>query len=145
MLSWQLFLMIIKRKLANQNHPAIEQKTTLVTIMVNTNTSFRPLVNRQKRKKQTPIKIFLQRTVLKYCKTTSKKQKKKKKDHDLNENDPADNNNSDSIKDKEIKNLVQKHKNKNSYNSYFRRFDIKIKINMCIPFERLQNVRRTLL
>ena len=71
--------------------------------------------------------------------------KKKKKDHDLNENDPADNNNSDSIKDKEIKNLVQKHKNKNSYNSYFRRFDIKIKINMCIPFERLQNVRRTLL
>ena len=142
MLSWQLFLMIIKRKLANQNHPAIEQKTTLVTIMVNTNTSFRPLVNRQKRKKQTPIKIFLQRTVLKYCKTTSKK---KKKDHDLNENDPADNNNSDSIKDKEIKNLVQKHKNKNSYNSYFRRFDIKIKINMCIPFERLQNVRRTLL
>ena len=30
-------------------------------------------------KKQTPIKIFLQRTVLKYCKTTSKKQKKKKR------------------------------------------------------------------
>ena len=98
-----------------------------------------------KKKKADTNKDFSSKNRLEILQDDIKKTNKKKKDHDLNENDPADNNNSDSIKDKEIKNLVQKHKNKNSYNSYFRRFDIKIKINMCIPFERLQNVRRTLL
>ena len=34
--------MIIKTKWGNQNHPAIEEKTTLVALMTTTSTSFGP-------------------------------------------------------------------------------------------------------
>ena len=69
MLSSQWFSMI-KTKWGNQNHSTIEEKTTLVTLMATTATSFRLLENRQKRKKQTPIK---NRIVFKFCKMTSVK------------------------------------------------------------------------
>ena len=36
-----------KNKTGNQNHPVIEEKTTLVTLMTITNTSFRTRKNRQ--------------------------------------------------------------------------------------------------
>ena len=95
MLSLQWFVMIIKMKWGNQNHSAIEEKTTLLKLMTTTNTSLRPLENRQKWKKADSNKDFFSPNHFETLQDDVKEN-----DHNLTENDPIDNN-SDLSKDKE--------------------------------------------
>ena len=89
-LSSQWFSMVIKMKWGNQNHSAIEEKTTLMTTM---STSFRPVKNCQKWK---PInKAFSSPNHFQNFQDNINEN-----DHDLNENDPIGSN-FDSNKDKE--------------------------------------------
>ena len=66
-------MMLIKTKWDIQNHSATEEKTTLVTLMTSTKTSFIPLKIVKNEEKADTSKDFFHRTVLKYCKKTSKK------------------------------------------------------------------------
>ena len=114
-----IIIMILNDKKNEVGQPKpfpIEEKTTLVTLMATTNTSFRLLNNRQTWKKQTLIKTSPSRFTIfqDYI---------KEHDHDLSENDPVDSN-YDSNKDKKS-NVEQKQQIEISYNIYFRRFNTK--------------------
>ena len=112
--------MIMKAKWGNQNHSAIEEKTTLVTLMTTTNIyQFQNPRKYSKMKKAGTNKDFSSHNRFEILQGDIKES-----NHDLTKMIQSIKRNLIPARARK-NNVEQTHKNKSSYDSYFRRLNIK--------------------